>query len=515
MHKFSRRSFGLLAVLSAAALAACSGNAVPHVPGAHVQNSSPSRTTSVAAASSGSLFHPNSVKYSDSGSHPVTGRSGSALVQSRALLAKDGTTLVEATTGTLDGAAGAGNIRHVTTTATTVDGVAQPTDAYNNLSAGGYWSHTYAGFARNETVRVDTNITQLDPRTDVVTTVDTVKKRPDLAARQLTGPAKAYPNQPVTFTANVAELNGDVGARADCVLSVDGQQVDQALGIWVDAGQAVSCAFQTSFATTGTKHVSVNVANVVPGDWDLLNNTAQTTIEIVDPIVKLTTYAGAYEDKEENAGTETYSDPWSQYNRTYDYTWEYSNAYISGYSWDHAFTFPAQQFEATIAVDGTTKLDRTFTALSPPYSYWYGYTCQNSFAPGLSASICSGGTYMNASVQMYGTRATYYSNTVGQTCSWAGCTPYSYIDNSTWQDGDPLGFDLGSSDQFGLNLTDASGTQYKGQTANTPLQASGGYSSPYNDCWSYWYYGYNNEQWCENGTYTQSYKSVYAYDAGN
>src|SRR5258708_2243127 len=45
---------------------------------------------------------PNGVHYRESGTRPVTGRSGSASLQARALLGKDGVTELEVTTGTLD-----------------------------------------------------------------------------------------------------------------------------------------------------------------------------------------------------------------------------------------------------------------------------------------------------------------------------------------------------------------------------------------------------------------------------
>lgn len=501
------------AIVAAAVITGCSGhgvNAVPQTPATH-DTSGTARKISAESNASGSLFQPNSVKYSDKGSHPATGRSGSAVVQSRALLAKDGTTLVEATTGTLDDKPGAGNIKHVTTQVTTVDGTAQPTSAYNGLSAGGYWSHTYTGFARNERVKVDTNITGIDGnRTDVVTTNDTVKLRPDLSALDLNGPAKAYTNAPVMFTANVREMNGDVGAHADCVLSVDGQQVAQALGIWVDAGSTVSCTFQTSFASTGTKHVSVAVSNVVPGDWDTSNNTAQTTIEIVDPIVKLTTMASASAYNYQNNYTETYSDPWEQYNRSESNNGNVLSASIDAYTYSHAFQFPVGQYSATVNADGNPLVAQTAAGFSPVPSTGYG--CSYTYGNGFNGAVCSQNSgYTHAFARFYESDVTYYSNTVD--CSWWGCQTYSYVENGGNR---PPGttFDLGNTDQFILKFTDAAGTQYDGTTATAatqPYHTSGAYS----DCWSYWDYYYEDGQWCESWSNSQTGKSVSAFGAGS
>lgn len=501
------------AILAATVITGCSGhgvNAVPQTPTTH-DTSGTARRVSAQTTTGGSLFQPNSVKYSDKGSHPATGRSGSAVVQSRALLAKDGTTLVEATTGALDAQPGPGNIKHVTTQVTTVDGTAQPTSAYNGLSGGGYWNHTYSGFAHNESVRVDTNITGIDGnRTDVVTTNDTVKLRPDLKALDVNGPAKAYTNAPVTFTANVREMNGDVGAHADCVLSVDGQQVAQALGIWVDAASTVSCTFQTSFATPGTKHVSVAVSNVVPGDWDTSNNTAQTTIEIVDPIVKLTTHAYANAYTFDNNYTYTYSDPWEQYNYTDGEKGNVLNASIDAYTYTHAFQFPVGQFNATLNADGNPLVAQTGTGFSPVYSG--GYSCSYTYGNGFNGGVCSQSSgYTYGFARFYETAVTYYDSSVD--CSYWGCSGYSYI----WNEGNqPPGttFDLGNSDQFVLKFTDAAGTQYDGTTAAAATQPYN-YQDGYNYCWSYWDYYYQDGQWCEGWHDSQTGKTVSAYGAGS
>ena len=67
------------------------------------------------------------------------------------------------------------------------------------------------------------------------------------------------------------------------MLIVDGVAVDRATGIWVDAGDVVSCAFLYAFTTTGSHGVTVRVEGVAPGDWDTANNEASGTIAIVDP----------------------------------------------------------------------------------------------------------------------------------------------------------------------------------------------------------------------------------------
>jgi hypothetical protein len=495
----NRKFFTSIAIAALVGAAGCSGhagNTLPNMPSSHTGDVTHA-TQTVAVAS---LFHKNSEKYSDTGSHPVTGRSGSAVVQSRALLAKDGTTLVEATTGTLDAQPGSGNIRHVTVTPTLANGTEDETQAYNNLKAGGYWSHTYTGLAHNQAVRVDTNITNLDPRTDVVTTNDTVKKRPDLSALRLDGPQKAYPNQQVTFTATVGELNGDVGANADCVLSADGHQVDQSQGIWVDAAGTVSCTFQTSFSTTGTKHLSVSVASVVPGDWDTSNNAAQTTIDIVDPTVKLHVYFNAYSNHSTHIGTETYTDPASSSSTAYSNAYTYSGMYMDAYTYDHQFAFPAQQVSLNLTADGNDAYTNDFASVMGSAQTYYDETCQYGFQNDGYVNLCSGPSWTSIWGEIYGNAATYYSNSITTSCSSAGCTTNSWISNSAYLEGNP--FVLGHSNVLTVKLADSAGTQFSGST-DPAIGNTSTWSNPYSNCWGYgWYYGGTS---CDNGTDTETY----------
>lgn len=502
LYSHTRRAQFLITVAAAGALATtgCGGHAGSALPQTPTQHRGAARTAADVTTAS-SLFVPNSVKYSDTGSHPVTGRSGSAVVQSRALLAKDGTTLVEATTGTLDGAAGAGNVAHVTMTATTFNGSTQTTNAYNNLNSGGYWSHGYSGLARNEALRIDTNITDLDPRTDVVTTNDIVKLRPDLAATSLTGPAKAYRNHLVSFTGTVKELNGDVGARADCVLLVDGTQVDQAPAIWVDAAGSVNCAFETLFATLGAHTVTVSASNVVPSDWDLSNNSAETTIEIVDPVVHLTTRGYASTESWKYGWSDSYSGPVWNEGTASGYNGQASSVDIESYTYDQGVQFPISAFSVSLLADGNPIALPALGVFIP----WNG-ECENDPGPGTNAQVCSYGSETDASANFYGEAVTYYSTYY--TCMYASCHSSNYISN--YRQGQQFALNLGSSDVFAISFTDAAGTQFTGQTAAASPQIYS-YSNPYNYCYNYWLDPYDSETYCENQTDTRSGVTVNGY----
>lgn len=226
---------------------------------------------------------PNAKHYRESGVGNATGRSGSAHMTARALLGPDGNSTVEVSTGTLDSNTSApGSFGKVQFKPLDPDGNALFAQNFLQLATGtGYYSFSSPSLYRHQQVQIQGNIQGIDNRTDVVTVVDTVKLRPDLAVQNLTLPDSAILSTPVAITANVAELNGDAAATTTCQLLVDGAIVDQASNVYVDAGGSVSCAFSYTFNSTGSHTVQVNAANVAPGDWDTTNNSASGSINII------------------------------------------------------------------------------------------------------------------------------------------------------------------------------------------------------------------------------------------
>lgn len=269
MHLRTPRALAAAAAL-ALAVGACSDvpTAAPaRIAGAHVPAGS--------AHTSGPQLIPNSVKYRDLGGKPATGRSGTAVLSAYALLDKQGTTEVSLSASSSDSAkvgipgvlklvqirAQDPNGKHMFTRTLHDLGTFTPPLTFNTLAPGSQ-------------LQVQANVTGLDgSRTDVVTVIDRVKRLPDLAV-WLEMPAQVPTLQPVPIMATVAELNGDVGGYAECRLKVDGWVRDEAPGIWVDAGDAVTCAFAHSF-TPGMHDVQVEVHTAFSREWDPANNLSQ------------------------------------------------------------------------------------------------------------------------------------------------------------------------------------------------------------------------------------------------
>src|SRR5258708_34871363 len=127
---------------------------------------------------------------------------------------------------------------------------------------------------RGHRTQVQASVTGIDPnRTDVVTVSTPVMLRPDLQA-SITAPPTATLNTMTVVSGVMSEGNGEVGARGTCRLLVDGIEIASIPGAWVDAGSAVTCPVQTSFATTRTKHLTLRITDVSPGGFDSPNNQA-------------------------------------------------------------------------------------------------------------------------------------------------------------------------------------------------------------------------------------------------
>jgi len=264
-----------LAILPLVALACSHDLLAPAVPRA-----GPGAPDLAIAATSRPKLVRNAVKYRDAGVRPSTGRSGTATLAARAMVGKDGVTELELTTGVFDPVPMA-TLPLTRALVKQFDAAGRMLRTYShNGLGGGSASFRYPGLPRGARLEVQGNVTE-GRRTDVVTVTTSVYRRPDLQVR-LEAPETVRPGFPVNFVATVREENGDLGARADCVLYVDGAEADRVRGLWVDAGDAVSCAFTYAFASPGYRRVRVEAARVSPADFDADNNAAGATV-LVDP----------------------------------------------------------------------------------------------------------------------------------------------------------------------------------------------------------------------------------------
>jgi hypothetical protein len=326
--------------------------------------------------------NPNSHLYSTRNPSAITGRSGSAALTVRTLIGKDNQTSIELSTGQLDsGATPPGNISKVQIKAYDAAGEVAFAHNYNDLASGGYLAYNYSTLHRGETLQVQANIRGIDrKRTDVVSVTAVVKARPDIAVESVFAPGMAYVNTPVNIVATVRELNGDAGARLNCLLYVNEVVVDRIEGMYVDGGGTVSCAFTHEFDTTGTKQLRVEAAGVVPGDWDGTNNTASTSVVIESPVpaynwASASVYDVDFDNYYRSWGGYSYQDPYDSSSSGAD--WSYVNSWTG---WEQGFwyygvlsskrtSFPVVALAPSVRVDGEMLVSATYSNVAAVYGY--------------------------------------------------------------------------------------------------------------------------------------------------
>lgn len=469
-----------LAVPAILAIAGCSGDLL--APAA-----APVLAPSTAAGGSARLstlpanFIPGSRRYASTGHVPSTGRSGSASLQSRALLGKDGTTQVEVTTGTLDVAGAPGELVKIQLKNLTDS----TTRNYNGLSAGGSWSESLTRTTRGHLLQLQGNVRGIDRnRTDVVTVVDTVWLRPDLEASAFQHPARVLQGHSAELSVRVAEKNGDVGAAGDCVLAVDGDDAATTAGIWVDRGDAVDCVFHVQFDVVGTRQLQASVRGVVPADWDLANNSVSSTIEVVPPETRLTgrAYFDAQDYSYQYHSTSSYwGCGWYYYYCNYDMRGSQHTRDLQVNGWATEAPMLAGS-SLDVALRWTTAGTTRAIAVSAGPS-WYGNDCGYGFDASTNTSVgfcrSPGNGFINVWASQHSGHVQYYEG-------YDGWTYYSYnrtFGLAPYPVGNDVSFDVRATDG-GDNVYVMSGVI---PVATTSLDYGYSYCNWYywGDCYSY------------------------------
>ncbi len=391
---------------------------------------------SVAATPGRPTFFPNTQKYRDGGSKPAKVQVGEVVVQSRALLGRDGRTVVELRAGEFDiGTEVRGEIEKVQVKTESSDGSHGRPLNDNQPGTGGVWSASYAGLARNQTVHTHANVRGDGiSGMEVARAANIVKRRPDLATGGISAPPRGLVGVPVEIAAVVRELNRDVGAWANCVLRSDGVRVATGL-IWVDAGGDVSCAFMVRFPKTGSQEITVSVEDVGPADDDPRNNSESRSI-IIDPRgfsfnawVSDWTESSPLESREsttygpdaDGVTTTTGIDISSTLN---EFNVQYAQFYGTV---EHELPFPVRNLTFSHETNGASVAFGQYDELwpnSPPVDEpWGRQSCASRFqildnnSGTISLSVCSGVTrndpdqesgYTGFSIQLYATQVTYY-----------------------------------------------------------------------------------------------------------
>jgi hypothetical protein len=136
---------------------------------------------------------------------------------------------------------------------------------------------------RNRRVEADV-LVQTDPSqpTHVVRGHTTTLLRPDLVVRSAQAPAQTLTTRPVGVRAEIAELNGDVGADATVTLSW-GPSVLSTQTTTVSNGGRVSVAFdEVALTSAAPTELTIRVSGVAPAETDAANNARSVTVDVTE-----------------------------------------------------------------------------------------------------------------------------------------------------------------------------------------------------------------------------------------
>jgi hypothetical protein len=370
---------------------------------------------------------PNTKKYRDS-EDKATGRSGSATLAARALLGQDKITELQVTTGQFDSNTPAsGKITKIQVKAFTRTGELAYVRNYNHLHTGDLFVTRLKDLVRGETLQIRANVRGIGGKgadggeesddeegTDVVTVTTTVKLRPDLKVESLAAPLQISAGAITNISAVVGEINGDTGATADCVLYVDGARVDHALNIWVDRNGTVTCAFTYNFPALGTKQLSVKVENVVPGDYDLSNNSASMAASVLAS--QVLSVASFLDDVYSNVNSleinYTSTTPYSSYTAVVTSDAAYRDEYHSRTQWAHLTTYTPMPINWKNAVITVAEISDGKTVLSSSFSGLAALSCVSQYqsATGTNLYACSTPSGAYITYNRWAGEVTYYSS---------------------------------------------------------------------------------------------------------
>jgi hypothetical protein len=384
------------------------------------------------------VLHSSRARYRDAGHHPATGRSGSASLSARALLGRDGTTELEMSTGDVSDpwSTAPGSLVRVQVKSFSPRGSLLET-RNETLAGGARASLALRPLVRGAVVRAQAGVRGVDARrTDVVSVADPVMLRPNLRVAGVSAPAAAAVGDYVNVAATIRETNGDVGNWATCTLFVDGVAVDAAPRVWVDAGDAVTCAFTHRFAE-GTHALLVRV-NAAPGatrDDYAGDDTASATLVSVRP--RALFYGLGASDLEQRDSVvwveHTPSDPNAAYGREYREVRTSStraeNVFLNLYT-SAVLAEPQVRLDVRESSGGRTVQARAY-ALTLEYlggGEWCA--CGQGEDGGASIHLCTGGWINGTSLfyDRFAGRVTYHSTAYTRTWDRATGeeTVYSY-----------------------------------------------------------------------------------------
>lgn len=230
----------------------------------------------------------NDMKYRET-SKPDIKKDGDWALSVRALLNRDGSADLDVTSGVLDDRTTAvGSIKRVQVTGLDKTGADRYRQRFEDLPP--YATLHLLNLWRGQHLRVDAQFRDAAGRpSPSMAAATVVKKRPFLALSSLRSPDEVLINTDVNVNVFAQERNGDVGARANAVLYIDGVEADRINGLWVDAAGLVDAQFTCRFRSVGQHTIQVGLErdSITPGDWTDTDKIVAKTVSAVPDTASL------------------------------------------------------------------------------------------------------------------------------------------------------------------------------------------------------------------------------------
>lgn len=386
--------------------------------------------------------HSNRTRYRSHGWHHATGRSGHSTIDVSATLGGDGMTRLVVESGTTHPQQAPSDISKLQVKIYDASGRLVDTKNFQFRNPDATVEVSLPGLLPGMTVRVQANVREGNcRRNDVVTATATVRLGPDLSA-DISGPETVIVGAPVNIVGVVTETNGQTGGQADCVLYVDGVPVDRATGIWVDAGDAVSCAFTPVFDLEGTHTVEIRLDNPLTPDYDDSDNSASFDITVLPQRVPVAFDATVDETRSTTASRYWYdwANPVTGSNKSYstnDWRTVRHQSLSVFASMPRAVAFPLTQAEVDVESAGVMWHEEDLTDALPTLDGDGRLCISRDLADAAIFYLCSTGTGYAGAMTMGYTRfagsVTYHSDGFART--WDGIVSsesyYSWNDTYT------------------------------------------------------------------------------------
>jgi hypothetical protein len=297
-------------------------------------------------------FHPRCEHYRHQRSYHRR-KVGNAQLAARTMLDSQAGVVLEVTTGTFDdGSVAPGAIEKLAVSITRPNGKHRDELTFKPRTDTGFFSTSLGSLIHGQALTVDATISGISRGKDRVSVDDQVVYRPDLTVSHVDVPRSAAFGLPTSIAATISETMGDLGAKADCILSSDGAVVDRVAGIWVDAGGVVTCHFSHTFTALGPHAIRVDVANVQPGDYDTTNNHGDAALVVTPEFVfSAAAYDASYAGIDVNEVLDVAGNTLYRENNTWSGALQ--SASVSG-GWEVPVSFPLKSVSARASAGGST-----------------------------------------------------------------------------------------------------------------------------------------------------------------